>query len=76
MEAGAGVIFGFFAALVFAVVEPQISQVVENKNKTEQKVKIPADEEETEEAGQENVEKENQDTSEENEQVSFSIDAL
>lgn len=72
--AGAGVIFGFFAALVFAVVEPQISQVVENKNKTEQKVKIPADEEETEEAGQENVEKENQDTSEENEQVSFSIE--
>lgn len=29
--AGAGAIFGLTAALVFAVVEPQISQAVENK---------------------------------------------
>lgn len=43
--AGAGAIFGLTAALVFAVVEPQISQAVENKKRTEQKVEIPTDEE-------------------------------
>ena len=43
--AGAGAIFGLTAALVFAVVEPQISQAIENKKRTEQKVEIPTDEE-------------------------------
>lgn len=32
--AGAGAIFGLTAALVFAVVEPQISQAVENKKRS------------------------------------------
>lgn len=76
MIAGAGAVFGLSAALIFAFAEPKISQALENRNKTEQKVEIPTDEEEEtkENTNQTDVDAKNQDTSENEEQTSFSIE--
>ena len=75
--AGAGAIFGLTAALVFAVVEPQISQAVENKKRTEQKVEIPTDEETEKKEEQQTdagIDTEDISESEEGEQSGLSID--
>lgn len=75
--AGAGAIFGLTAALVFAVVEPQISQAVENKKRTEQKVEIPTDEETEKKEEQQTdagIDTEDISESDEGEQSVFSID--
>ena len=75
--AGAGAIFGLTAALVFAVVEPQISQAVENKKRTEQKVEIPTDEETEKKEEQQTdagIATEDISESEEGEQSGLSID--
>ena len=75
--AGAGAIFGLTAALVFAVVEPQISQAVENKKRTEQKVEIPTDEETEKKEEQQTdagIAAEDISESEEGEQSGLSID--
>ena len=73
----AGAIFGLTAALVFAVVEPQISQAVENKKRTEQKVEIPTDEETEKKEEQQTdagIATEDISESEEGEQSGLSID--
>ena len=75
--AGAGAIFGLTAALVFAVVEPQISQAIENKKRTEQKVEIPTDEETEKKEEQQTdagIDTEDISESEEGEQSGLSID--
>ena len=75
--AGAGAIFGLTAALVFAVIEPQISQAVENKKRTEQKVEIPTDEETEKKEEQQTdagIDTEDISESDEGEQFGLSID--
>ena len=75
--AGAGAIFGLTAALVFAVVEPQISQAIENKKRTEQKVEIPTDEETEKKEEQQTdagIDTEDISESDEGEQFGLSID--
>ena len=46
---GAGAVFGLTAALVFSLVQPKISRILESKNQEKQQVEFPSDEEPDEE---------------------------